>query len=352
MGLFNSSTSTKQRGFVSSSNSNRVCDVTVMGAKSDAESNKLDVPSSSVKAMHKKPRVLRDFPVKRDFPPGFGPSVSASSKSNTRVLVKRKSMEETKPLFFSDDKCGGTSKRTNMMCRNKENEDVVNKKRSVVSKYLKPIDNRKKVEESLILFRELLSKRMAELKAKSGIKNGATRLAYIAAAIDLRWERKWVNLDKRIGAVPGVEVGDRFECATELNVIGLHRQFQGGIDYMVKGGQKLATSIVASGRYVNDIISSEVLVYSGQGGNPSVGRSEPKDQKLERGNLALKNSMEARTPVRVIRGSEVSKASKTVVYIYDGLYLVDKCMQERGAFGKLVFKFELRRIPGQLKLTM
>ena len=32
-----------------------MCDVTVMGAKSDAESNKLDVPSSSVKEMHKKP---------------------------------------------------------------------------------------------------------------------------------------------------------------------------------------------------------------------------------------------------------------------------------------------------------
>ena len=85
-----------------------------------------------------------------------------------------------------------------------------------MSKYLKPIDNHKKVEESLILFRELLSKRTGELKAESGIKNGATRLAYVAAAIDLRWERKWVNVDKRIGVVPGVEVGDKFECATEL----------------------------------------------------------------------------------------------------------------------------------------
>ena len=72
---------------------------------------------------------------------------------------------------------------------------------------------------------------------------------------------------------------------------------------MVKGGQKFAMSIVASGHYVNDIISSEVMIYSGRDGNPSVGRSEPKDQKLEHGNLALKNSMEARTPVRVIRGS-------------------------------------------------
>ena len=180
---------------------------------------------------------------------------------------------------------------------------------------------------------------MREMNAESDFKSGATRAAYIEVAKDLHWERKWVNVDKRIGPV------------TELNVIGLHRQFQNGIDYMMKGKQKLATSIVASSRYANYMGSPEVLVYIGQGGNPRAGKSEPKDQKLERGNLALKNSTEAGTHVRLIRGIEVSEASKNRIYVYDGLYVVDKFTQERGEFGKLVFKFELIRIPGQPKLA-
>ena len=328
MGLFNySPTSTKKRDFGSSSKSSRACSEFLLHIDpNEAKAPSATVTNSGAKDMHKVPR--RFIP----------------SRFLMNIPVKE---EECK-------KCIGTSKRTSsMMYRNKENEGVMNRRPRVLSKPFKPISTRMRVEEALSLFRELLSKRMRELKAKPDIKNGATRAAYTAAAIDLRWERKWVNTDKRLGAVPGVEVGDKFQCATELNIVGLHRQFQGGIDYMIKDRTKLATSIVASGRYANDMISSEVFIYSGQGGNPSVGRSEPKDQKLERGNLALKNSMEARTPVRVIRGFEISnsKASKTIIYVYDGLYLVEKFTQERGAFGKLVFKFVLRRIPGQPKIN-
>ena len=352
MGLFNSPTPTKERGFGSSSNSSRACgalvphifpneveyrNATVMRAKSASEFIKLNAPNSSAKDMHKVP--------------SFGQSVSAAS--NISVFgKKRKYMEECKPLV-SVEKCSGTSKRTSMSCTYKQNEDFVNQKSRVCSKYFKPIDSpRKKVEAALNLFREFLSKRKRELKSKSKFKSGATNTAYRAAAMDLRWERKWVNEEKRIGSVPGIEVGDKFECSTELNVIGLHRQFQNGIDFMMKDGEKLATSVLASGRYANHKISSEVLVYSGQGGNPRAGRIEPKDQKLERGNLALMNSMETGTPVRVIRGFDGSKASKGMRYIYDGLYDVDKVTQERGEFGKLVFKFELIRIPGQPKLTI
>ncbi|KAK9993443.1 hypothetical protein SO802_023146 [Lithocarpus litseifolius] len=162
----------------------------------------------------------------------------------------------------------------------KQNEDVMNQKCRVRSKYFKSTDSpRKKVQAALNLFRELLSKRMREMKAESDFKSGATRAAYIEVAKDLQWERKWVNVDKRIKPIPGIEVG--------------------------------------------------------QGRNPRAGKSEPKDQKLERGNLALKNSMEAGTHVRVIRGIEGFEASKNRIYVYDGLYVVDKFTKERGEFGKL-----------------
>ena len=352
MGLFNPPRPTKQRGFGSFSNSSRACgaflrpsvpseakdsNATVMRDKSASKFIKPNAPNSSAKDMRKVP--------------SFGRSISASS--NVSVLgKKRKPMEECKPLV-SDEKWDGASKRTSMSYTYKQSEDVVNQKLRVWSKYFKPIVSpRKKVEAAVNLFRELLSKRMREMKAESDFKSGATRAAYMEVAKDLQWERKWVNIDKRIGPVPGIEVGDKFECATELNVIGLHRQFQRGIDYVMKGKQKLATSIVATGRYANYMRSPEVLVYIGQGGNPRAGKSEPKDQKLERGNLALKNSLEAGTPVRVIRGFEGSKASKNMIYIYDGLYVVDKFTQGRGEFGKLVFEFELIRIPGQPKLTI
>ncbi|KAK4572372.1 hypothetical protein RGQ29_030705 [Quercus rubra] len=317
MGLSNPPRPTKQRGFGSFSNSSRACgaflrqsvpseakdsNATVMRDKSASKFIKPNAPNSSAKDMHKVP--------------SFGRSISASSIVSV-LGKKRKPMEECKPLV-SDEKWDGASKRTSMSYTYKQSEDVVNQKLRVWSKYFKPIVSpRKKVEAALNLFRELLSKRMREMKAESDFKSGATRAAYMEVAKDLQWERKWVNIDKRIGPVPGIEVGDKFECATELNVIGLHRQFQ-----------------------------------RGQGGNPRAGKSEPKDQKLERGNLALKNSLEAGTPVRVIRGFEGSKASKNMIYIYDGLYVVDKFTQGRGEFGKLVFEFELIRIPGQPKLTI
>ncbi|KAJ0042602.1 hypothetical protein Pint_17999 [Pistacia integerrima] len=141
-----------------------------------------------------------------------------------------------------------------------------------------------------------------------------------------------------------------FQWVTEMNVIGLHSQFLSGIDYLKIDGKVIAVSVVASGRYSNNVNYSDVLVYSGQGENPALKRKQQlEDQKLERGNLALKNSMEEKTPVRVVRMSGRRISNK--VYFYDGLYLVDRYWQERGKFGKLVFMFWLKRIEGQPKCT-
>ena len=51
----------------------------------------------------------------------------------------------------------------------------------------------------------------------------------------------------------------------------------------------IAVSIVMSGGYEDDVDNSEDVVYTGQGGNDLLStRKQIKDQKMEKGNLALK----------------------------------------------------------------
>ncbi|KAM1758925.1 hypothetical protein ACFX11_007993 [Malus domestica] len=210
-------------------------------------------------------------------------------------------------------------------------------------------NTRNTVRETLRLFQALCRKLLREEEGKS--KEGGVprkRVDYSAAKI-LKDKGKYVNTGKQIlGTVPGVEVGDEFHYRVELTIVGLHRQIQGGIDYVKHGGKILATSIVASGGYADDLDNSSSLIYTGQGGNVMNTDKEPEDQKLERGNLALKNSLDEKNPVRVIRGSEDGR-SKT--YVYDGLYLVQKCWQDMGSHGKLVFKFQLDRVRDQPELA-
>lgn len=79
-----------------------------------------------------------------------------------------------------------------------------------------------------------------------------------------------------------------------------------------------------------------------------------------RGNLALKNSVNEQTPVRVIHRFLKGKDHDTVdartniamPYTYDGLYLVEDCREQKGDNGKNVFMFQMRRIPGQPGLSV
>ncbi|XP_019095483.1 PREDICTED: YDG domain-containing protein At5g47160-like [Camelina sativa] len=148
-----------------------------------------------------------------------------------------------------------------------------------------------------------------------------------------------------IGPVPGIEVGDEYQFKAELNIIGLHFNMRGGIDYMEEGNMKLATSIVSSeGSGYTDSCGSDVMFYCGEGGHKGV--KVIKDQKLVAGNLALANSMERKTQVRVIRGKERSD-HRGKDFVYDGLYMVDKYWTEKGPHGNIMYKFKLSRIAGQ-----
>ncbi|KAF6135422.1 hypothetical protein GIB67_027296 [Kingdonia uniflora] len=218
---------------------------------------------------------------------------------------------------------------------------------------------RNKVRETLRLFQAVFRKLLRSEEANKGKIN--KRIDLESSNI-LKKHGKCVNIGKEaiLGNVPGVEVGDEFHYRVELHLIGLHRPLQSGIDSVKSGNLLLATSIVASGGYADETDDSDVLQYSGQGGNPS-GDKEAEDQKLERGNLALKNSMDANSPVRVIRGfketakgtSSDTKGKIVSTFIYDGLYLVESYRQEIGRkYGKNVYMFCLRRIPGQPELPL
>lgn len=283
-------------------------------------------------------RILKVFPIKRDFPVGCGGNQKGfPRKGDCPVRCKIQSLDNS--FHFND-----------------QNKPII--------EVVKPLEvynglgnsDREKVKKTLNLFREVVSVLMQEQEHEHAGKSGIHKILFKAAKL-LKDEKRWINTPKRLGSIPGVEVGDKFQWRFEMTIIGLHQQFNNGIDYMEEGGKLLATSIVESGRYTNDGgYCDHLLIYSGHGGNPKVSKDAvPEDQKLIQGNLALKNSMEAKTPVRVIRGIKnlVSSNSSTiasvmkknnVVYVYDGLYFVERYWQARGPFGNLVFKFLLRSL--------
>ncbi|XVE67354.1 hypothetical protein DITRI_Ditri08aG0154000 [Diplodiscus trichospermus] len=207
---------------------------------------------------------------------------------------------------------------------------------------------RLKIKKVLSFYRDLLDDRKSlsqdhgkslETRFYSGIT------VHVRIAKLLQSKGKWVNTSRQIGHVLGIKVGDEFLWRGELSIVGLHHEFQKGIDCMkMINGKTIAISIVDSGRYENNAtgIASDQLVYCGQGENPNIVRGKkPKDQKLAGGNLALKNSMDEKRPVRVIR--RINKNGCGYRFVYDGLYRVTEFWKERGEFGKYVYKFLLKK---------
>ena len=164
----------------------------------------------------------------------------------------------------------------------------------------------------------------------------------------------FTKLGPIVGDVPGVEVGDEFLYRVELALVGLHRPYQGGIDTTRdETGVLIAISVVASGGYPDKLYCPGELIYTGSGGK------DGGDQKLAHGNLALKNCIQRKAPVRVIHGfkgqnreeSSHSRAKEIWTCTYDGLYRVVDCWSE-GRPGPKVFKYKLQRIAGQPGLPL
>ncbi|VFR01566.1 unnamed protein product [Cuscuta campestris] len=173
----------------------------------------------------------------------------------------------------------------------------------------------------------------------------------LKAAQVLRERGLWLNRDKRIvGSIPGVYIGDVFFFRMELCVVGLHGQVQAGIDYLPaihsSNGEPIATSVIVSGGYEDDMDSGDVIIYTGQGGQDKNSR-QCVSQKLGAGNLALERSMYYGIEVRVIRGFKYEGTASGKVYVYDGLYRIVDFWDEVGKSGFGVLKYKLVRIEGQ-----
>lgn len=218
---------------------------------------------------------------------------------------------------------------------------------------LRQSDGDKELVRYALLSYDLLRRRISQIEE---IKEGVSRIGRSDLRAGTIFMNKGIrtNAKKRIGAVPGVEVGDIFFFRMELCLVGLHAPTMGGIDYMgVKNSSEeepLALSIVSSGGYEDHMQDGNELIYSGQGGNANNDNrkdKEIKDQKLERGNLALEKSLHRGNDVRVIRGLKDVSNPLGKVYVYDGLYKINESWVDKGKSGANVFKYKLVRLPGQ-----
>ncbi|KAJ4975470.1 hypothetical protein NE237_000576 [Protea cynaroides] len=198
---------------------------------------------------------------------------------------------------------------------------------------------------------DAIRRRICQVEDAKDAVSGVTRRADLRAGTIMMNNGFKTNLRKRVGAVPGVEIGDIFFFRMEMCLVGLHAPSMAGIDYTsIRFGEEeepVAVSIVSSGGYEDDVDDGDVLIYSGQGGNINRKDKQVVDQKLERGNLALEKSLRRGNEVRVIRGMKDVGNPTGKVYVYDGLYKIQESWTERGKSGCNVFKYKLVREPGQ-----
>lgn len=197
---------------------------------------------------------------------------------------------------------------------------------------------------------DLLRRKMTQIEEAKEASSAATKRHDLRAGTILMNKGVRTNVIKRVGDVPGTEIGDIFFFRFELCLVGLHSQLMSGIDYInVRASQDedpLAVSIIASGSNDDNDDDGDVLIYSGQGGVYRKDKSAM-DQKLEKGNLALEKSLHRGNEVRVIRGVKDFANPTGKVYIYDGLYKVQESWIEKGKSNCNVFKYKLFRSPGQ-----
>ncbi|PPS10656.1 hypothetical protein GOBAR_AA10000 [Gossypium barbadense] len=198
---------------------------------------------------------------------------------------------------------------------------------------------------------DLLRRKLSQIEDSKESTPGVTRRPDLRAGTILMNKGIRTNVKKRIGVVPGVEVGDIFFFRMEMCLVGLHAPIMAGIDYMglkvSQDEEPVAVSIVSSGGYEDNSEDADVLVYSGQGGNINNKGMEITDQKLERGNLALEKSLHRGNEVRVIRGVKDIANPTGKIYVYDGLYKIQESWVDKGKSGCNVFKYKLVRLSGQ-----
>ncbi|KAG5049041.1 hypothetical protein JHK82_057435 [Glycine max] len=213
-------------------------------------------------------------------------------------------------------------------------------------------DGSREVVNIVLMAYDALRRRLCQLEEAKELSSGSIKRADLKACNTLMTRGIRTNMRKRIGAVPGIEIGDIFYFRMELCIVGLHAPSMGGIDALHIRGEfeeeTLAVCIVSSGEYDDDAEDSDVIIYTGQGGNFFMNKDKhTTDQKLQRGNLALDRSSRQHNEVRVIRGMRDGVNPNNKIYVYDGLYKIQDSWIEKAKGGGGVFKYKLVRIPGQ-----
>ncbi|CAL5076387.1 unnamed protein product [Urochloa decumbens] len=271
-------------------------------------------------------------------PPPQLPSAATSSESGKRKRGRPKRMLDGSATpsshsgYLIEDDAVDTSKRG----RPKKIDTSL-----LQLPFLSSDDPRETAHNVLMMF-DALRRRLVQL---DDVKQVAKQQHNLKAGSIMTNAELRVNKDKRIGEVPGVEVGDMFYFRIEMCLVGLNSQSMAGIDYLSakfsNEEDPVAISVVSAGVYDNTEDDPDVLVYSGQG------MSGKDDQKLERGNLALERSLLRGNPIRVIRSVKDLNCATGKIYIYDGLYKIKEAWTEKGKSGFNVFKHKLLREPGQ-----
>ncbi|KAJ0538688.1 putative [histone H3]-lysine(4) N-trimethyltransferase [Helianthus annuus] len=282
-----------------------------------------------------------DSNVKKMTPDDMDELVNSRPVENSKLKsFVPKELERSKS--YLGPRSGAKVKFWDPMCEVPKSEDIT----AIVSQ--KENSRREKIKEALDVFDQVYEPFYQENRRKpKSEKIPSWRIPTEAAKI-VKQKLKWMDPGKVVGSVCGVQIGDKFKYRALLKMVGLHSQPQSGIDFANVEGKNLAISVVDSQRYSNVSGSSDTLIYSGQGGHGLFGsKSPPKDQQLVSGNMAMKNSMDKKSPVRVIR--KVVSFGKDV-FVYDGLYTVDRYTDDKNAKGNIEFKFHLKRVPGQPSL--
>jgi len=160
------------------------------------------------------------------------------------------------------------------------------------------------------------------------------------------------------GEIPDIEEGHVFKGRREMMPSSFHRYWAAGIDGDSTEG---AAAIVLSGGYEDDMDLGDEIIYTGAGGNdPNTGKQIEDQTWKNRGNAALRISMDEGIPVRVVRGhAHRSPFSPEAGYLYAGLYSVVDAWEEEGKSGFKICRFRLeysgqnenRKAPETLELN-
>ncbi|WVZ74389.1 hypothetical protein U9M48_022573 [Paspalum notatum var. saurae] len=152
------------------------------------------------------------------------------------------------------------------------------------------------------------------------------------------------------GSIPGVRIGDVFNSIAELSIVGIHRAQSLPVDYIEKkDGTCLAVSVVSYAQpSATDSLDSLLHVGS---------IATMCDEKVEGTDMALKESMDTETPVRVIHAVVTDlgngcQPKQLTSYVYGGLYLVEKFHIEKIKGDQYVNTFHLRRMADQQQIDI